>query len=270
MQLVNGKQSELISIRDRGLQFGDGCFTTALVKNGQIQRFSAHIARLQQDCQCLAITNVDWHALTREMQQVAMGHQQIVIKVMLTRGEGTRGYSSQCQAASRIIYASPYPQQYARWRKRGIRLLTSPIRLSVNPQLAGIKHLNRIEQVLIRHQLDSNHAEEALVLDYAGHIIECGSANIFWRIGGKMFTPELTHCGVNGIMRRYLISVLEKQGHTVECLRVEKKALANADEVFVCNALMPVVPVTQIDQQTYQIGELTQGLAAVANHTETL
>lgn len=270
MQLVNGKPSESISIRDRGLQFGDGCFTTALLKNGQILHYSAHIARLQQDCQRLRITNVDWPALSQEMQQVATGQQLATLKIIITRGESQRGYSSGGQPATRIVQLSAYPQQYSLWREQGIRLITSTIRLSTSPLLAGIKHLNRIEQVLIRLQLDAEQAEDALVLDNEGKLVECGSSNIFWRTGNKIFTPDLTYCGVNGIMRRYLILLLEKQGYTIECLRVEKSALAQADEVFVCNALMPVLPVRQIDQQTYQLGELTRQLAAIANDSETV
>lgn len=271
MQLVNGKQTDLISIRDRGLHFGDGCFTTALVLNGEIQHSSAHIQRLQQDSQRLAILGVDWQALKHEMRQVAKGQQKTVLKVMLTRGEGGRGYSSiGCQTASRIVLASHYPEQYAIWRERGIRLMTSPIRLSINPQLAGIKHLNRIEQVMIRQRLDSENAEEALVLDFEGYIVECCSANIFWRIESKIFTPELTHCGVTGIMQRYLIDLLANQGYVVERVRVKKSALSYADEVFVCNALMPVLPVTEIDGNVFKLGELSQRLGSIAYDVQTL
>lgn len=109
-----------------------------------------------------------------------------------------------CQAATRILSVSAYPAYYSQWRKQGITLTLSPIPLGRNPYLAGLKHLNRLEQVLIRSHLEQTDADEALVLDSEGWVTECCAANLFWRTGDIVFTPRLDQAGVNGIMRQFV------------------------------------------------------------------
>ncbi|QKJ86778.1 aminodeoxychorismate lyase [Paramixta manurensis] len=252
MVWINGEARDSLAANDRGVQFGDGCFTTARIRDGGVAWLAAHLARLQEGCRRLAIANVAWQKLEQEMQMAASTRQEGVLKVILTRGSGGRGYSSAgCQQPTRIISLADYPAHYHQWRETGIRLATSPVRLAINPLLAGIKHLNRLEQVLIRTQLEQTGAQEALVLDTNGKLVECCAANLFWRKEKSLFTPRIDGAGVNGIMRQHILRLAPQYGFRCEEVSADPTALAEAEEVLVCNALMPVLPVCQIDEQRF-------------------
>ncbi|MEQ4939792.1 aminodeoxychorismate lyase, partial [Proteus terrae] len=164
MFLINGVEQDTLAANDRAAQFGDGCFTTARIQQGQVALLDAHLQRLQTTCEKLQIPFHDWLTLSEEMQRLARPHAQGVLKVILTRGVGGRGYSTAgCVSPTRILSVSPFPAHYARWREEGITLTQSPVPLGRNPWLAGLKHLNRLEQVLIRSHLEQTDADEALV-----------------------------------------------------------------------------------------------------------
>lgn len=249
---INGIRQQTLPADDRAVHFGDGCFTTAAVRNGKVDFFAAHLRRLQWGCEQLLINNVDWHQLENEMLHAAQQEDRAVLKVIISAGRGGRGYSRQgCEQATRIVSLGRWPEHYQRWQSSGVKLKTSPVRLAQNPLLAGIKHLNRLEQVLIRAHLDQSDADEALVLDTAGCVVECCAANLFWRRGDMLFTPDLTQAGVAGTMRRRLLDHFAETGRPCHQLRCEPAHLLAADEVIVCNALMPILPVRQIDNYTF-------------------
>lgn len=249
---INGQPQEFVSVKDRALQFGDGCFTTARIEKGQVIAPLAHLERLQQACKRLLIHYVDWEALEQEVMSAAATRPTGVLKVILSRGVGGRGYSaSGCQQASRIIMLSDYPAHYHQLRQTGVKLALSTIRLGRNPLLAGIKHLNRLEQVLIRTELEQTDADEALVLDTQGLLVECCAANLFWRKGEDVFTPDVTQAGVNGIQRQWVMRLLAEQGCKVREVSVPPQTLEEADEIFITNALMPILPVAQIENRFY-------------------
>lgn len=252
MMWVNGESRDVVAASDRAVQFGDGCFTTARIRSGEVELFSAHVERLQQGCERLLITGVDWPLLHDEMLRAAAGREEGVLKAIVTRGGGGRGYSAAgCGAPTRIVSVSAYPAHYHALRETGARLAISPIPLSKNPLLAGIKHLNRLEQVLIRTQLEQTGADEALVLDTDAMLVECCAANFFWRIGEQVFTPDLTASGVNGIQRQQVMRRVIELGFTLREVRTGVEALAEAEEVLITNALMPVLPVRQIEARHF-------------------
>ena len=260
---INGIEQQVISVADRAVQFGDGCFTTAWVKNGEVQRLEAHISRLQMAVSRLRMQKCNWANLAQEMRSAAAQTQQEgVIKVILSRGEGGRGYSSQgTKGPTRIMSLSSYPQHYHIWREQGIELAPSPVALAHSPLLAGIKHLNRLEQVMIRSYLDDTQAQEALVADTDGMLVECCAANIFWRKGRRVFTPDLARSGVDGLMRQHIIAILEDSSDfSVETVRETRATLENAEEVIVCNALMPILPVNKIENWHYNASKLFEFL----------
>lgn len=252
MVWINGEQQATVSARDRAVQFGDGCFTTARILQGKVVLPEAHLLRLKAGCERLMIRNVDWEALAVEMQDTAATRSVGVLKAIVSRGTGGRGYSAQgCEQPSRMIFLSDYPAHYQRLQQSGARLALSTVRLGKNPLLAGIKHLNRLEQVLIRTELDQTGADEALVLDTDGSLVECCAANLFWRKGEQVFTPDLSQCGVSGIQRQQVIQQLHMLGIPVQEVSLPVQTLAEAEEVFITNALMPVLPVNQIDSWHY-------------------
>ncbi|PIJ51941.1 aminodeoxychorismate lyase [Erwinia sp. OLTSP20] len=267
MILINGIAQHQLAASDRGLQFGDGCFTTARVRHGRVIWQPAHLARLKEACQRLIIAFEQWPALDREMQTLAAQHDEAVLKVVITRGSGGRGYSpAGCGDATRIVRCSAYPEHYAALREKGVRLMQVKTPLGLNPLLAGLKHLNRLEQVLIRNELDASTADEALVLDTQGWLVECCAANLFWRKGKQLFTPDLTRCGVAGLARHRLIQQAKTLGWTVACVRETPAVLRDADEVLICNALMPLLPVYQAETYRYSSREFYHQLTA--NHDE--
>lgn len=262
MYLINGQWQSDISASDRAVQFGDGCFTTARIVTGQVCYQHDHIRRLQQACDVLLITQVDWQALQQEIPLLVNGRPDGVLKVIISRGTGGRGYSaSHCQTPTRILSVAPRPAFYDAWREHGIKLALSPVQLGINPTLAGIKHLNRLEQVLIRTHLEQTHAQEALVLDSDGWLVECCAANVFWRKGQQVFTPYVDRAGVNGTMRQHIIASLEHSPWHCEVVRETLDTLADADEVMICNALMPLIPVHQVGEWHYKTGDLYHFLA---------
>lgn len=254
---VNGDAQDNINIRDRAVQFGDGCFTTAHVQQGRVRRLEDHLTRLQLACKRLKIGGVDWQQLESEMRFAATTRSDAVLKVILTRGSGGRGYSAMgCTQPLRILSLSDYPAHYLALRQTGARLALSSVRLGKNPHLAGIKHLNRLEQVLIRTELEQTIADEALVLDSDAMLVECCAANLFWRSGNQVFTPDLSASGVNGIQRQWVMRQVVKLGFTLTEVRAEIDALAAADEVLITNALMPILPVYQVENWHYSSRQL--------------
>ena len=148
---VNGQKSQLISVKDRGLAYGDGIFTTAKISHGKVLLFDEHFARLKEGCLKLGLLLPDFANLAHEVSEQAEAYDIAVLKIMITSGEGGRGYSRQgIEKANTIIQISPFPEHYGTWQSKGIRLGISQQLLGINPLLAGIKHLNRLEQVMIR------------------------------------------------------------------------------------------------------------------------
>lgn len=271
MVWINGIQQVEVSVRDRALQFGDGCFTTAAVQDGKIILLKAHLQRLKENCKRLLITELDFALLEAEMCQVAVGQAQAVLKVILTPGASSCGYSrAGCSIPTRIILLSSWPKHYTILQQSGIKMLTSPIRLARNPLLAGIKHLNRLEQVLIRQHIDQTSSDEALVLDTEGVVVECCAANLFWRKGDNIYTPRLEQAGVKGIMRCYLMEQITNSGQVCHVVNYGREEVLNADEVIICNTLMPILPVQQIDDVSFTVHLLYQQLYASLQTMEAL
>ncbi|MBJ7221117.1 MULTISPECIES: aminodeoxychorismate lyase [unclassified Brenneria] len=259
---INGRLQEQLAVSDRSTQFGDGCFTTARVCNGQIVWHERHLARLQQAARRLMLPAIDWPLLEIEMNRAAQGRDEGIVKAILTRGRGGRGYSARgCDDPTRIVMQADYPDHYVRWREQGITLSLSPVALARSTLLAGIKHLNRLEQVLIRTHLEQTSADEALVLDTSGALVECCAANLFWRKGNQVYTPDLSYAGVDGVARRHIIALLADSAFELHVVTEPVSALADADEVVICNALMPIVPVNQAQSWCYRSRELYRFLS---------
>ncbi|CEE90220.1 4-amino-4-deoxychorismate lyase (aminotransferase), component of p-aminobenzoate synthase multienzyme complex [Xenorhabdus nematophila str. Anatoliense] len=250
---INGNQSDHLPVNDRAVQFGDGCFTTIRIEQGQPALLSLHIRRLQKSVEKLLMPASDWTQLENHIKQVVQECESGVLKVILSRGAGNRGYSIDGAIEStEILSLNPYPEHYIVQRQKGVSLALSPISMGINPYLAGIKHLNRLEQVLIKHFIDKSKADEALVLDSDGLLVECCSANIFWRKGKNVYTPDLSQCGVDGVMRQKIIELLAESDYNLSCVMRYPEVLAHADEVIICNSLMPVMPVTEIQAHKNQ------------------
>lgn len=253
---LNGVSAEHISLRDRGLQFGDGVFRTMRCCGGEIALFDTQYARLQQDADKLGIAVPDKAILQQWLQPASQLPGAVVIKVVLTRGESERGYA--VPAGTRpncVIYAHPVPAAGRQWRDEGIAALICTTRLAVQPALAGIKHLNRLENVIARREWDDGAIVEGLMLDTDGWVVEGVMSNLFFVRRGMLCTPDLGRCGVAGVMR----SEIMRQRETA-IGQFDLGTLWEADEAFVCNSVMGIVPLRRIGERNLPIGPVTRGL----------
>jgi len=261
---VDGQPADTLSLKDRGLAYGDGLFETIAVKAGQPLLLERHLARLAEGCLRLAIT-ADHLLIRSELLAYAATLGEGVLKLILTRGDSLRGYAADPVAqARRILQGSPpaaYPAVYA---EQGIRLFPCATRLSEQPLLAGLKHLNRLEQVLARSEWrDAEHAE-GLMCDAGGRVIEGVFSNLFLVAEGRLLTPDLSRCGVAGVMRAEIVFQAKSLGIAVEIADISLDQLRQADEVFVCNSVYGIWPVRACADLSWSVGPLTRKLQGIS------
>ncbi len=259
MVWVNGVVSETVSIGDRSFQYGDGCFTTILTRNGKVQHWQLHIERLEACLNVLDIPLPDWQQIEEWIDLALLSDTKAGLKIHITRGVGGRGYSpSQVTKPNVTISHFSFPAHYAQWQANGLQLGLCSKRMGLNPMLAGHKHNNRLEQVLLKGEMDRAGYSDGLCLDIHGHIVETTSANIFWVKGGTLYTPSLVNAGVAGVARKIILQQSTQLGMKVVMGDFELDHLDNAEEVFISNALLEVAPITQIGQHQYSIGTQTR------------
>ncbi len=259
--LINGEARDTLSIHDRGLHYGDGLFETMAVVNGALPLWERHMARLCSDASRLGIPPPDPALLQAEAAPLCAGVSRGVLKIILTRGEG-RGYRiPQDATPTRILYRYPWPAWPASYADHGVRARICDMRLASNPRLAGIKHLNRLEQVLARSEWQDEEITEGLLMDQAGHVIEGTQSNLFIVREGRLLTPLLSQCGVAGVMRDLIMAEAQRLAITCEERELRLAQVLEADEVFLCNSLMGIWPVRVIGEVTYPDGEITRRLA---------
>ena len=266
MYLLNGESTSQIDFLDRGFQYGDGLFETIEVLDGTPVFLSQHLQRLSNGCERLLIPFPALELLEKEAFQIA--HQsdasQVVLKLIVTRGVGGRGYRQpETIQATRLFSLHPFPDYPAHFKQQGIVARFCRTRLSRNPLLAGIKHLNRLEQVLARAEWNSSAIQEGVMLDDEKHVIEGTMSNIFMVKNNCLITPALSRCGVDGILRNIIIALAKSNNINVLEQVVEQQALYLADEVFVSNSIIGIWPIKKINDQSYKIGALTQQLQAL-------
>lgn len=256
--LINGQPATDISVMDRGLQYGDGLFETMRVIEGDIPLWSYHIQRLRRGCERLLLSEPQESQLKQEISQLLANDGDAIIKVILTRGQGQRGYRPPAQAAiTRVVMRFDRQQLPASYWQSGIALCVCHTRLSTQPLLAGIKHLNRLEQILATNEIDENRYQEGLMCDYSDNIIEAVSHNVFAAMAGELLTPALTGCGVEGVMREVVLQLAQQENIPVKITTISKNELKLMDEVFLTNSVHGIWPVTTIDDHQYAVGEWT-------------
>ncbi|WP_338585315.1 aminodeoxychorismate lyase [Pseudomonas sp. MAG733B] len=261
---VDGQPADALSLKDRGLAYGDGLFETIAVRDGSPLLLDRHLSRLAEGCSRLRIAT-DHELIRNEVLAYAAALGDGVLKLILTRGDGLRGYAPDPAAqARRILQGNPPAAYPAVHGERGIRLFPCATRLSSQPLLAGLKHLNRLEQVIARSEWqDSDHAE-GLMLDHAGRVIEGVFSNLFLVRDGVLVTADLKRCGVAGVMRAELLFQAESLGIPVQIADIPLEQLQWADEVFVCNSVYGVWPVHAYAALSWPVGPLTRKLQTIA------
>ncbi|ADE16172.1 aminodeoxychorismate lyase [Nitrosococcus halophilus Nc 4] len=261
MILINGRVTSEIEVADRGLHYGDGLFETIAVCKERAVLYAAHLRRLEEGCRRLAIAVPKREVLDKEVANLCQGISQGVLKIIVTRGSGGRGYRPPPQPQpTRILSMHPWPDYPAVSSEYGITLRICRTPLGHNPYLAGIKHLNRLEQVLARSEWDDPMIPEGVMLDSQGYVIGGTMSNLFIVREGNLQTPDLISCGVAGVMRGFILEQALPLDLKVTEYSLTLADLKSAEEVFVCNSLMGLWPVRRFEETQYPLGPVTQRL----------
>ena len=266
MVLINGLPDDKIAISDRGLQYGDGLFETMAYRAGTIEYLDAHFARLIDGCRRLKIEFAQAEKLRNEINIVrqSLTDSNAILKIIITRGSGGRGYLAPSGVEpTRVISSHPSPIYPEHNSQTGVRVRLCTHILSENVVLAGIKHLNRLDQVIARNEWHDTEIAEGIMLDYSGHVIEGTMSNVFIVKAGKLFTPILDKSGVAGVMRAQIISLAAELNISVAETTIHLDDFMAADEIFITNSVIGLWPVSEVGNTVYGVGPLTQHLRDV-------
>lgn len=256
---INGVPDGRLDPADRGLAYGDGLFETLLVVARRPVLLEAHLDRLRESAGVLGIP-LDLLRLRRELEEfVAACPPDCVVKVILTRGVSGRGYLPNPAASpTRVLAASLAPDWPESHARSGIRVVPCSLRLAAQPLLAGHKHLNRLEQVLLRREVATLGADEGLVQDADGNVIEGVFSNVFVVKDGHLVTPVLAAAGVRGVMRGSIIREALADGTPVSEQALRLEDVLSADEIFFCNSVYGVWPVRECAGRVWAPGVVTR------------
>jgi 4-amino-4-deoxychorismate lyase len=246
---ASGRAGSGIDPRDRGLQYGDGLFETMRVRNGGVRLLEYHLDRFYAGCRSLKLAGPARGALSRELARIGGQRRQGILKLILTRGAGQRGYRPTGQEqCTRVITLDALPSGMLAAEAGRARVRLCATRVGANPSIAGLKTLNRLESVLARSEWRDARIWEGVMCDVDGYVV-CGTmSNIFLRRGSLLVTPILDRCGVAGVMRRWILErAAELQLRTAQ-RRVRWSDLAAAEEVFMCNAVVGMKSVRAIER----------------------
>jgi len=258
---INYQENQSLSIFDRGLAYGDGVFETLSMRYGVIQSENFHRTRLKRALHRLFFVfspqDLD-HLFTFIMNHVDDTQLSQGAKIIITRGIGGRGYLPPQKTNLTIAIGFFSYQLDSKIQKKGVLLDQSTVPSTINRYTAGLKHLNRLENVLAKQALNQK-SYEAFMLDDDGFLVECIQSNLFWFKGDILFTPLLNRSGVQGTLRSQIIN--EIHFFPVCIGQYKPEDIIDADEVFICNRLIGIVPVVEIDHlQKYSIGKNTRDL----------
>jgi 4-amino-4-deoxychorismate lyase len=247
---VNGLACDQVPSVDRGLQYGDGLFETITCVDGQPRWLESHLRRLSRGCERLGIGFRDFDALGSEIASRARGPGHCILKLIITRGNAVRrGYRpAGDETATRILSRHAWPPDAATadGSLADFPVAFSGVRLGINPQLAGLKHLNRLEQVLAQQELRGTAREEALMLSSAGDVIGGSMSNLFLADEAGLSTPSLVDCGVAGVMRELVCAAAARHGVPVRIRRIEAAELGRAREAFLTNVRWGVRSISEL------------------------
>ena len=261
--LVNGQPATEVSVLDRGLQFGEGVFETIACLNGRPRFLPLHLERLEFGCGRLGIQSPGQEEMTAEILGLVSGVERAIVKLLVTGGEAVaRGYArSGSERATRITIRYPWPHEDGAQLHDGVMTRTLSMRLGENPRLAGLKHCNRLEQILARAELASDpHLAEGMLFSSSGNLVSGTMSNVFLVRESVLLTPRIDQCGVAGVMRRVVLREARQAGIPTRECELRPENLQAADEVFLTNARIGIWPVRSLDDRILTPGPVTRHL----------
>ncbi|WP_086480477.1 aminodeoxychorismate lyase [Oceanospirillum sanctuarii] len=246
--LINGIPDQNLPLTDRGLAYGDGVFETFRLIDGEVLLFDRHWQRLSESLKRLNIPLPLTEAELKTGFKTVISDGVGVAKLIVTRGSGGRGYRVPDQPDSQwILQGFPLPESNSDHYLSGVGVRSCELKLSDQPVLAGMKHLNRLEQVMARSEWQDEYFE-GLLFSQTGALIEATMANLFIIQGSQLLTPKLDLCGVQGVMRDAIlnsdVAILPGITESKESALYES-ALLNSDAAFICNSVRGIIPLTE-------------------------
>ena len=264
----DGEATLHVDASDRGFQYGDGLFETVAIRNGEPRLWQYHMDRLRNGCKLLGIEKPAdtelYEGVMQALSQSDVPTAYSVAKIIVSAGAGRRGYGRSAATTPTVLFgafaASPPPVESF---VDGLNLALCQTRLASNSPTAGLKTLNRLEQVLARSEFVATGEFEGLTMDADDNII-CGTmSNVFFVTNKSVSTPSLDRCGVAGVMRRHVIETLRVQGVDTHIQAVKLADLKNIDEVFVSNSQFGVMPVKSCGDMQWPVGETTKNVMSI-------
>ena len=245
----NAQEIKRIELLDRAFHYGDGCFSTARIREGVIELESLHIARLKLACERLLLS-ADLAFIQRSIVQLKQtyAHLNGTLKIIISRGEGQRGYSLPAHPADVWVFFYPQASEVLTYSEIDSGVLQHAMGLSM-PQMVGVKSLNRLEQVLLKHEAEQHGWLEALVTDVQGSVVEGVSSNCFILLNDRWISPELRYNGVHGVMRAEILARMQQQGMSCELRMIDMEEIPRFQSLFFCNALSPMKIAKSLNHQ---------------------
>jgi len=270
--LINGKFKDTISVLDRGLSYGDGLFETMswnIIDRKRIvgvEFWKRHLKRIKEGCMVTKLSMPPTRLLDNYKDKILRkcalkGFNSGILKILITRGVGGRGYKFDKNIVPTIIFLSfPKTKTNQSLIKKGInvRFCKSPI--SINSQLSGLKHLNRLDSVMARSEWQAKNYFEGIFLDEFGNMLEGTMSNIFFSKDNILYTPSLSNSGINGIMRQVVIDKSYLFFKKTLQININKNCLEDFEEMFITNSVLKIFPVRKLEKKKFIITKATEKL----------
>ena len=248
------KEQARISVFDHGFLYGDGVYETLRAYQGRIFLLERHLARLRRSCDLIGLVSPvqddAWVSIMSEIL-VRNGLEDAGLRLTISRGEGALGIDpGLCARPTVVVMAKSFVPYPARMRELGVRLQLVSVRR--NPQSAQspqIKSLSVLNNILAKQEAVQAGAYDALMLNMDGHVTECTTSNVFFVVNQRLHTPSVA-CGIlEGITRDVVIELARDLGIGVEEGAYAAEEVLQADECFMTNTGLEVMPVSQIGER---------------------
>lgn len=262
--LVDGEDSAYVPVDDRGLMYGDGVFRTLRVTDSAPRWWDEQITKLCEDGARIGLPAPSLATWNADLARIAPSLTSGVLKLVVTRGVGPRGYFPPEQPQiRRLMLYEPFPAPIGCTHADGLAVRICSLRLGWQPRLAGIKHLNRLENVLARAEWNTPDIQEGLLLDQAERVISGVMSNLFIWQGGRLLTPRLDQCGVAGVARARLMRAAKAQGIAVEEAILSLQDVFDAEEVMLTNSVWGLRRVARLEAKCWPDAQVSARLSAL-------
>ena len=268
--LINGVVADYLTVHDRAIHYGDGLFETILCHNKQLYFWPQHYFRLKQSAEKIKLSCPDESLLLDDIAELLKDCDEglsYAIKIIITRGSGKRGYQFEKKSTiNRLIFSSMIEKSYSSLLSN--KLLSGDLticeqQVSINENLAGLKHLNRLENVLARNEeaiVNNNNVIDGLMLNANKYAIECTTSNIFTVKNNQLYTPKLNQSGVQGVMRGTVIELAKKNNIKVSFLDMTINDIDTMDEMFITNSLIGMKKIDYLNNTNFTSCDATESI----------